>query len=103
MEIKKSIFTKLDDIIRSGNGLIVEVHSPMVEISCNSSDIDFKVDGDLIEINLWLATITIDCAAAAEYNIYEKTVQYGQEEDEIEVVEVLAIKKDDMVLEFYGA
>ena len=52
MDIKRSIFTRLDNIIRSGNGLIVEMHSPMVEISCNSSDIDFKVDGDLIVINL---------------------------------------------------
>lgn len=102
MDIKRSIFTRLDNI-RSGNGLIVEIHSPMVEISCNSSDIDFKVDGDLIVINLWLASITIDCAAAAEYNIYEKTVQYGEEQDEFEIVEVLAIKKDDLILEFYGA
>ena len=41
--------------------------------------------------------------AAAEYNIYEKTVQYGEEQDEFETVEVLAIKKDDLILEFYGA
>jgi len=103
MDIKRSIFTRLDNIIRSGNGLIVEIHSPMVEISCNSSDIDFKVEGSLIVINLWLASITIDCAAAVEYNIYEKTVQYGEEQDEFAVVEVMAIKREDLILEFYGA